>query len=247
MPRQPRLVVPGVPMHVIQRGNNRSRMFADNDDCRWFRAVLNRLSRDCGCAIHAYVFMPNHVHMLLTPAKIQAPAHMMQRLGRAYVRYFNDKHGRSGTLWEGRFRSNLVESDRYFFTCSRYIELNPARAGMVGEPADYRWSSHRANAHGVADPMIVPHELYTGLHASRSQRVAAYRGMFTNRLDGRLLDAIRTANRRGAPLGDSEFCGAMTARRRPQGRGPHGGDRRSLAFQRQSGGDEENVRHVLRA
>lgn len=219
-------------MHVIQRGNNRSRIFVDTDDYRWFRAALNRLSRASGCAIHAYVFMPNHIHMLLTPAQVAAPARMMQRLGRAYVRYFNDRHARTGTLWEGRFRSSLVDSDRYFFTCSRYIELNPTRAGIVSDPANYRWSSYRGNAHGVTDPMLSPHDLYDGLHPNRSGRIAAYRGMFESRFDSRVLDAIRTAGRRGAPLGDAEFCSAMNSRRSGAPRGKHGGDRRSSRFRR---------------
>jgi putative transposase len=231
MPRLPRLVAPAVPMHVIHRGNNRSRMFRDSVDYRWFRNALMESCRREHCAIHAYVFMPNHVHLLLTPTKTDGPARMMQQLGRRYVRYFNDRHKRTGTLWEGRFHSSVIDSERYFFTCSRYIELNPVRASMVGRPSDYRWSSFHANGSGEHDSLITPHELYERLHSTRRGRVTEYRGLFSAHIARDMLDAIRLASRRGAPLGDAEFRSEMQRRRAPPGtRFEHGGDRRSRGF-----------------
>ena len=152
MARLPRLIVPGFPHHVIQRGNNRQRIFETQADYAFFLELAQEHASQFGVAIHAYVLMPNHIHLLATPQTAQdALPKMMQAVGRRYVRHFNDSHGRTGTLWEGRYKSTLNDSERYLLTCSRYIELNPVRAGMVERPDAYQWSSFRCNADGLPD------------------------------------------------------------------------------------------------
>lgn len=231
MPRLPRPVIAGQPLHVIQRGNNRGAIFVDGDDYSRYRRVLRETSEHAGCAIHAYVLMTNHVHLLMTPDHALGAAYMMQAIGRRYVRYFNDRHERTGTLWEGRFRSTLIDSNRYFFTCSRYVELNPARAGLVSQPGAYRWSSYRCNADGEPDPLVTPHELYQDLGATPADREAAYRAMFANVLTDSDVDAIRAATNANTVLGGAGFCGEMAIQsQRPLMRLPHGGDRRSKGF-----------------
>ena len=205
MARLPRLVAAGLPLHLIQRGNNRTTTFSAAADYRRYAAVLFQASRRYGCAIHAYVLMTNHVHLLLTPSDELGPGRMMQALGRVYVRYFNMHHGRTGTLWEGRYRSTIVDSERYLLTCSRYIELNPVRAGMVAHPREYSWSSYQRNAHGKNDRLITPHPIYQDLDADSVSRQEAYRGFFENQLDPSAIDAIRRATNRGTALGGTRF------------------------------------------
>ena len=153
-------------MHIVHRGHSRGPTFRGDDDCRHYLETLRKASRDSGCAVHAYVLMTNHVHLLLTPEDASGPARVMQAIGRQYVRYVNRRYGRSGTLWEGRFRSSVVGSERYLFACSRYIELNPVRAAMVSHPDQYRWSSYHRNAYGEADELITPHVSYRAIGAS---------------------------------------------------------------------------------
>lgn len=226
MARQPRLELPAVPLHVIQRGNNRAPCFFADDDYRLYLDCLRRASFKLGCKVHAYVLMTNHVHLLLTPCEAHAVSRLMQWIGRRYVRSFNDRHERSGTLWEGRFRSALVDSERYFLVCQQYIELNPVRAGMVRDPQDYRWSSHRHYAAGVADALITEHECYLALGKTSLERRLAYRLLCTESLNQESLEIIRSATNRGWPLGSDEFkdqietaCG-RAARPGPLGRHP---------------------------
>ena len=148
MARLPRLYVPGCSHHIIQRGNNRDACFFDEKDYAFYLQQLKISAEQSGVAIHAFVLMTNHVHLLVTPSTANACAKMMQSLGRKYVQYINLTYRRSGTLWEGRYKSTLVDSDSYFLTVSRYIELNPVRAKMVTSPSEYVWSSYRANAMG---------------------------------------------------------------------------------------------------
>ncbi len=195
MPRQPRYWFPSAVLHVVQRGNNRSPIFVDDDDRRRFVDDLFAATRKHGVALHAYVLMTNHVHLLASPRAAEAMPRTMQTAGRRYVARFNRMHARTGTLWEGRYRATLVDADQYFFACMRYIESNPVRAGMVGRPEEYRWSSHRANALGAYDPLVTLHALYTSLGDVAESRCAAYRRMFEQDLpDGELL-AIRDATR----------------------------------------------------
>ena len=231
MPRLPRPVVPGQPMHIIQRGNNRTQTFVDQRDYGVYLALLQLTRLRTRCAIHAYVLMKNHVHLLVTPERKQSPARLMQGLGRWYVRYFNERHGRTGTLWEGRYRSTLIDSERYFLACARYIELNPVRAGIAADPADFEWSSFRANALGVGDALLTPHETYRALGRTSAERQGAYRALFDQPLGGRMLDAFRAAAKRGTALGSALWTQRLEARlERRLTRLAHGGARRGPGF-----------------
>lgn len=210
MARLPRFTIPGQPQHVIQRGNNRTRMFDTVSDYRFFRECLLADASRFECAIHAYVFMTNHVHLLLSPHGPTGISKLMQCVGRRYVRYFNDRYGRTGTLWEGRYRATVIDCDRYLFTCSRYIEENPIRAGIVADPSHYSWSSYRANALGMRDELISPHGLYMALGDSESSRQFAYRAMFVATSDASSLDLIRSATNHAWALGDDRFRRAMS-------------------------------------
>jgi putative transposase len=205
MARQSRFVLPGYPQHVIQRGNNRSAIFASAADYEFY---LEKLLEGCnkhGCDVHAYVLMTNHVHLLLTPHTEGSIAKLMQFIGRYYVQYFNERYRRTGTLWEGRYKSTLLDTEQYLMTCYRYIEANPERAGMVESPADYPWSSYRANTLGESSRLVVPHSLYRCLGATPKERQAAYRALFPEGIDDRTLDAIRDATNKAWVLGDDRF------------------------------------------
>lgn len=235
MPRPPRAVLPGQPLHIIQRGVNRCACFVDDADRVRYKHALGSASARAGCAIHAYVLMTNHVHLLLTPNDAGSAGRMMQTIGRRYVRYFNDRHGRSGTLWEGRYRSTMVESDRYFLACSRYVESNVVRAGMVARPDLYRWSSYGCNAEGEPDAIVTPHPCYLALDRRPALRRASYRALFSSPFDTGVLDAIRRATNDGTVLGEAphrEWLEASLNRRLT--RAGHGGDRRSDAVRRPS-------------
>jgi putative transposase len=232
MARSPRLVIPGQPLHMIQRGNNRSMSFVATDDYLYYKTALRQASKRARCAIHAYVLMSNHVHLLVTPEDDGGPSRMMQAVGRRYVRYFNDRYARTGTLWEGRFRSALIDSHRYFFACSRYIETNPVRARITKLPALYPWSSFRYNANGEPDSLLTPHALYAGLGARAEERRGAYRALFDGNPGAEALDVIRHATNAGAVLGTERFRAQIEeALHRRLERLPHGGDRRSPVFQ----------------
>ena len=231
MARPPRIVVPGQPLHIIQRGNNRQSCFFADDDYRFYLAILKDAADRYGCRVHAYVLMTNHVHLLLTPDSVEAPSLMLQSVGRRYVRYVNAVYRRSGTLWEGRYKSTLIDSERYLFTCSRYIEFNPVRARRVEDPGVYQWSSYRFNADGLADALVSPHPLYEQLGDNPASRRAAYRALFSNHVDARELDAIRGATETGAVLGNDRFRSEIeSALHRRVDRQPHGGDRKSERF-----------------
>ena len=167
----------------------------------WLRVACERY----GCSLHAYVFMTNHVHLLMTPDAVGAVGRVLQSVGRQYVRRFNVTYARSGTLWEGRYKAAVVQTERYLFTCHRYIELNPVRAGMVDHPRAYRWSSHSANAYGAVDTALTPHVDYVALGADESTRLAAYRALFSAELDDAELAAVREATQKGWALGGSRF------------------------------------------
>lgn len=174
MPRAARVVQTGVPLHIVQRGVDRVRTFHAEADFLHYRDDLKAAIDATGVMLHAYVFMPNHVHLLLTPPEPSAPARTMRRLGARYVRYINATYARTGTLWEGRFRSALVDTERYLLRCIRYIELNPVRAGLVSVPEHYRWSSFRCHAFGEPDPLVTPHALYLAQHPAPAMRQSAH-------------------------------------------------------------------------
>ncbi|MCW8962771.1 MAG: transposase [Gammaproteobacteria bacterium] len=205
MPRKPRFNLIGVPQHVIQRGNNREPCFYAEGDYRRYLEDLQQSAVKHDCRIHAYVLMTNHVHLLVTPMKSNGVSQMMQALGRRYVYYINKTYHRTGTLWEGRYKSSLVDSDQYLLTCMRYIELNPIRAAMVNHPGEYKWSSYAANAQGKTDPIIEAHPIYQGLGATTQECQAVYRELFRHHVDNDTLHEIRDALNHELVLGRSYF------------------------------------------
>ena len=209
MPRNPRPDLAGIPQHIVQRGNNRQACFFAETDYTCYLTQLRGSSVRYGCRIHAYVLMTNHVHLLATPEEVGAVSRMMQLLGRQYVGHVNGRYRRSGTLWEGRFKSSLVDTQRYLLACYRYIELNPLRAAMVASPADYRWSSYHANALGGDDPLVTPHPEYLDLGKSREARRKAYRGLFDEVLDEETINEIRRYLDQQKALGSNRFRQAI--------------------------------------
>ena len=204
MARLPRLVVPNQPHHVIQRGNDRQLVFRDTSDYAVFLGRLGEAAKQFEVAIHAYVLMPNHLHLLASPSEPTGLARMMQWVGRYYVPYFNHKYERSGTLWQGRYRTSVIDSERYFITCSRYIELNPLRAGMVPSPADYPWSSYPHHIGVRTDPLITDHPLYWALGNTPFEREAAYKDLAEQALNSEDLIKIRDSGK-GWALGSEQF------------------------------------------
>lgn len=221
MARKPRFHLAGVPQHVIQRGNNREPCFYGDEDYSRYLGDLREAAERNHCRVHAYVLMTNHAHLLVTPMQEYGVTHMMQALGRKFVRYINHSYRRTGTLWEGRYKSSLIDSEAYLLTCMRYIELNPVRAGMVNHPGDYRWSSYAANAYGRADPILTPHPLYQQLGTDTEKCQHAYRELFRHHLDNDLLHAIRESLNQELVLGRDDFkdrIEMMTARQTRPGR-----------------------------
>lgn len=211
MARTPRLDLAGIPQHIIQRGNDRQACFRTEADYLCYLAELREISLREGCRVHAYVLMTNHVHLLATPAAVGRIGRMMQALGRRYVRYFNDRHHRTGTLWEGRYKACLVDTERYLLGCYRYIELNPVRARMVAAPGDYPWSSFGANALGKNVPLVHPHASYLALGRSPDMRCDAYRNWVMQSIDRAEVDAIRLHLQRQHAYGSDRFRAAIEA------------------------------------
>jgi putative transposase len=211
MPRHARLAVAGIPWHIIQRGNNRTACFYCADDYHRYLQDLAGQATKFGCHIHAYCLMTNHVHLLITPERQNSAGLMMKHLGQRYVQYINRTYRRSGTMWEGRFRSCLAQSEHYVLTCYRYIELNPVRAGMVEHPADYPWSSYRFNGQGMANALLSQHPLYRALGQSNEERCRQYRELFQAHLEPELIDEIRQATNGNYVLGDSRFSAEVEA------------------------------------
>ena len=205
MPRRARLSIAGIPWHIIQRGNNRSACFYTEEDYRRYLDTFGELAKKYSCAVHAYVLMTNHVHLLLTPFREESAGLLMKHLGQRYVQYVNRTYRRTGTLWEGRFRSCLTQSEHYVLSCYRYIELNPVRAGMATHPRDYRWSSYSVNAEGKPDSLIVPHHEYQGLGSNDAERQKAYADLFYTHLDQGKITEIRKATNSNYALGNERF------------------------------------------
>jgi putative transposase len=211
VPRKQRFYVPGAPVHAVQRGHNRSAVFFDDLDYLEYLRCLKEAANSCGCAIHAYVLMTNHVHLLLTPERADSVGRLFQSLGRHYVRYVNETYQRHGGLWEGRYKCNIIESQAYFLSCMRYIELNPVRACMVDHPAKYRWSSYAANALGVSNAVLTAHTEYVSLGGLPDARQSAYRGLFEGETDSEELTLLRCALQTGTPLGNNKFKAEIEA------------------------------------
>jgi putative transposase len=205
MPRRARLRIADMPVHIIQRGNNRGACFFSDTDYLVYLRHLEELSARFACSVHAYVLMTNHVHLLLSSRELDGASSVMKHLGQRYVQYVNRSYARSGTLWEGRFRSSIVQADLYLLRCQRYIELNPVRAGMVEHPAEYRWSSFGANAMGKPDCLITPHPAYLALGNGDMVRRSAYLEMFRSALSTNELAQIRGAGNAGYVLGNERF------------------------------------------
>ena len=195
MPRPKRICVPGIPLHVVQRGNNRQPCFLHRRDyVRYLEFLVDAADR-YGCCVHAYALMKNHVHLLVTPGHENGVSKMMQYLGRSYVLSFNRIHRRTGTLWEGRFRSCCITDDHYLFACYRYIEMNPVRADIVQTPDEYAWSSYRANALGVTNSIVKPSKSWIALGTDDELRRRAYRRMFDRPENATLVAEIRATTK----------------------------------------------------
>jgi putative transposase len=217
MARRPRISMAGIPQHVVQRGNNRQTTFFADDDYRFYLDCVREAAEKHGCHVHAYVLMTNHVHLLVTATRADALPRTMQDVGRRYVqRRVNRVYDRSGTLWEGRYKACLVDAPRYFLACCRYIDLNPVRANLVGQPDEYRWSSHRHYAFGTRDENVFHGPEYETLGSTPSSRQQAYRALFQQTFELQATEEIRAAINRGWPLGDEPFKdGIEAALKRP--------------------------------
>lgn len=211
MARKPRNIVAGYPFHVIVRGNNRQAIFIDGEDRLDFKSILQAACQAHGLVIHAFVLMTNHVHLIGTPATPDALALVMQAVGRRFVRHFNRRHGRTGTLWEGRYRASLIQEDRYLLACQRYVEMNPVRAGIVERPEQYAWSSHGHHLGLATDPLVSPHSVYWALGNTPFDREMAYRGLFegTPAMDDASLTSDLMA---GYPIAEPAFLRHLETR-----------------------------------
>ncbi len=205
MARLPRLTLPGYPHHVIQRGNNRQAIFLSSGDRQFLLDLLQENAEKFGVAIHSYVLMTNHFHVLATPTTADALPKMMQAVGRRYVRLFNDANHRSGTLWEGRYKSTLIQADRYLLACMVYIDLNPVRAGLAIQAADFPWSSHGHYAGLRVDELITPHPLFWTLGNTPFAREAAYSQLVQAGIGNQELSDLTQSALRGWALGDSSY------------------------------------------
>jgi len=222
MARQRRLILPGVAVHIVQRGNNRASCFKQESDYLLYLANLRQLSLKFQCDVHAYCLMTNHVHLLLTPNFPGACTALMKALGQRYVQYFNATHGRTGTFWEGRFRSCLTQSAGYVLACYRYIELNPVRAKMVGHPSAYPWSSYAVNAGIRTDALLIPHTEFLALSADAAECHRVYRRLVDDGIEPSLLHAIRDATNGGYPLASEVFKSSLATAGRKLVRGRAG-------------------------
>lgn len=234
MPRKPRFVLPSEPQHIIIRGINREPIFYDDADYRYYLNKLKEAVDKHDCELHAYVLMTNHVHLLLTPKTEHGISKTIQMLGRYYVQYFNYTYGRTGTLWEGRYKSTMIDTEHYLLTCYRYIELNPVRAQMVNHPSEYPWSSYRSNGVGQSNSLIKAHYKYEELGRTEDERQQSYRALFKAHISERQLEEIREATNKEWVLG-SDYLKAkieqqLQRRTTPL---PKGGDRKSKNWREQ--------------
>ena len=205
MPRKPRFYLPEVPAHIVQRGNCRQAVFFSGEDYQAYLEWLQQGAERHGCAIHAWVLMTNHVHLLITPEARESVSRMIQYVGRHYVTYVNRRYGKSGTLWEGRHKGCLVQDERYLLTCMQYIELNPVRARMVSTPDGYRWSSYHANAQGKEDGILHHHPVFSALARHAADRGRAWRELVAMAIPQGQMDEIRATVQTGTPLGNDRF------------------------------------------
>ena len=212
MARVQRLFMPGMPLHVVQRGADRQICFFEPADFLWYLQQLQRHSSARGCLLHAYVLMTNHVHLLLSAGNVLAVSRMMKALGQEYAHYINWRHHRTGPLWDGRYQSCVVQDETYLLVCQRYIELNPVRAGMVRYPGHYRWSSYRCNTEGREDVLVQPHPLYLSMGKNQGERQQAYAALFYGDEEVQR-QALRVASRSNAAVGSDEFVRELQTRK----------------------------------
>lgn len=205
MPRQPRLVIAGYPCHIILRGNNRCAVFHSDKNRRFFIECIEDAKKRTKSKLYAYCLMTNHTHLLIEPSSEDGIAKMIQSVGRRYVQYINQAYKRTGTLWEGRFKSSLISKDEYLLACSRYIELNPVRAKMVEKPGDYPWSSYSFKAEGKINTLLDYDPAYLGLGKTKEERQVNYRRMFLKNIPDEELTRIRSATQRGGAMGSKDF------------------------------------------
>ncbi|WP_462322665.1 transposase [Halochromatium sp.] len=233
MARLPRFVLPGFPQHVIQRGHNRQAILRDEEDYWFLWGRLCDAAEKFHCDVHAYVLMPDHFHLLLTPWQDDGIGKLMQYTGRYFVQHVNSRYHRKGTLWEGRYRATLLDPEAFMLAVSRYIETNAVRANLVDTAEDYDWSSYAANALGFEDELTQPHRVYRALGDTTMRQQQAYRAGFEYPLGEALIERIRTATNKAWVLGDEPFCltieDKLNRRAKPR---PRGGDRRSAAYRR---------------
>ena len=224
MARLPRYTITNQTQHIVQQGRDFQQVFFEEQDYNYFRDCLDAAAYNYGLKIHAYVLMPDHVHILATPGSSDSVSRTVQSVGRNYVQYFNECNQGSGTLWEGRYRATVIDEKQYLLTCSRYIELNPVRAGLVKSPRDYRWSSYAHNALGKGDEMITAHKLYRELGANTEECSKAYRALFKQKIDKNTVELITESALKGWALGDEKFIrkieklSGRRARQLPKGR-----------------------------
>ncbi len=234
MARLPRLVIPNQPIHIMHRGNNHQDIFLTDDDMHRIKNDINQALVKSKCQLHAYVIMTNHLHLLVTPKDKHQLSTFMQTFANRYVRYFNALHERTGTIWEGRYKSSVIDSDNYLFTLYRYIEMNPVKARMTKKPEDYQWSSFQHNALGIKDILISEHEQYKALGLNQKQRRKAYHELFIKQVDK--AEEITKATERGEVYGDSLFHNLIERLvDRPTRLSRHGGDRKSENYKNQAG------------
>lgn len=212
MARLPRLTVPGYPHHIIQRGNNRQAIFGGQADYELLLGLIDEHARKQHVAVHAYVLMSNHFHLLATPETEEGIPQMMQAIGRRYVRNYNLRHQRSGTLWEGRYKSTLIQAERYLLACMVYMDLNPVRAGMVPDPADYTWSSHQHYVGRRVDKLITPHPLYWELGNTPFARDEAYGALVRAGISESEKQALTDSALRGWALGEPDYVADLQRR-----------------------------------
>lgn len=212
MARLPRLTLPGYPHHVIQRGNNRQPIFASSADYQTLLDLLFENARKFDVAIHAYVLMGNHFHLLVTPQTAEGLPQMMQAVGRRYVRYFNDTQKRSGTLWEGRYKSTVIQTERYLLACMAYLDLNPVRAGLVAQARDYPWSSYGYYTGQRIDKLITPHPQMWALGNTPFAREAAYAELVQSGISPGQQAALTDSALSGWALGDADFVAELQKR-----------------------------------
>ena len=206
MARLPRYNIINQPQHIIQRGSSGQQIFFDRQDYQYYYDCLDAAAYNYNLKIHAFVLMPNHVHILVTPTSRDTISRTIQSIGRNYVQYFNECNHGIGTIWEGRYRATVVDSKPYLLNCSRYIELNPVRAGLAKSPKDYPWSSYSRNASNRANEMISPHREYLNLGSSDKERARAYRALFRQKMDAETIQTITDATLKGWALGNARFA-----------------------------------------